>query len=125
MDTRQIIDTYYRLANAGEWDAWCDLFDEQVVMDEQLAGHVEGLSTLRSMMSGMGAYQSFQNRPQIIIVEGEQAVVVSHISAVAAKAPTQPIEADVMNYFIVRNGKITYLKNVHDTRPFDPFTGRA
>jgi hypothetical protein len=30
-----------------------------------------------------------------------------------------------MNYFIVRNGKITYLKNVHDTRPFDPFTGRA
>ncbi len=125
MDTKQVIDTYYQLANAGEWDAWCDLFAEDVVMDEQLAGHVEGLATLRSMMGGMDAYASFQNVPQHIVVGGEEAAVVSHISAVAAKAPDQPIEADVMNYFVVKNGKITYLKNVHDTRPFDPFTGRA
>lgn len=42
MDTREVITRYYELANAGEWDAWCDLFAENQVMDEQLSGHVEG-----------------------------------------------------------------------------------
>ena len=65
MDTREVVDQYYRHANAGEWDAWCDLFDENQVMDEQLAGHVEGPVTLREMMAGMDkAYARFGERPQ-------------------------------------------------------------
>ena len=64
MTTQQVIDRYYVTANAGEWDAWCDLFTDDMVMDEQLAGHIEGLATLRPMMSGMGrAYSKFQNVP--------------------------------------------------------------
>jgi ketosteroid isomerase-like protein len=124
--TREVIDRYYELANAGRWDEWCDLFGENQVMDEQLAGHVEGLATLREMMKGMdAAYARFQNVPRHIIVDGEQAAVFSHISGVATRAPDRPIEAEVANYFLVRDGRIVYLANVHDTRPFDPFTGRG
>jgi ketosteroid isomerase-like protein len=120
MTTREVIDRYYKYANAGDWDAWCDLFAEDMVMDEQLAGHIEGLATLRPMMGGMNkAYSKFQNIPKYIIVSGDEAAVVSHISA--ANAAGVPIEAEVMNYFRIENGKITYMANFHDSVPFKPF----
>lgn len=120
MNNREIINKYYEYANAGNWDAWCDLFAEDMVMDEQLAGHIEGLATLRPMMAGMGkAYSKFQNIPKHILVDGDQGAVVSHISA--ANAAGEPIEADVMNYFRFENGKIVYMANFHDSRPFAPF----
>jgi ketosteroid isomerase-like protein len=120
MTTRQLIDKYYEHANAGDWDAWCDLFTDDMVMDEQLAGHIEGLAALRPMMGGMDkAYSRFQNVPKRIIVSGEEAAVVSHISA--ANAAGVPIEAEVMNYFRMRNGKIAYMANFHDSVPFKPF----
>lgn len=122
MDARGIIEQYYRHANAGEWNKWCDLFSDDMVMDEQLAGRIEGLATLRPMMAGMGtAYAKFQNRPKHILVDGDQAAVVSHISALAAKYPDKPIEAEVMNFFRIENGKIAYMANFHDSRPFQPF----
>lgn len=120
MTTAQVIDRYYETANAGTWDAWCDLFTDDMVMDEQLAGHIEGLATLRPMMGGMGrAYSKFQNVPKHIIVSGDEAAVVSHISA--ANAAGVPIEAEVMNYFRLRDGKIAYMANFHDSVPFRPF----
>lgn len=122
MNNREIIEQYYETANAGDWMAWCDLFTDDQVMDEQLAGHVEGLETLREMMKGMGTnYAVFQNVPRHILVDGDQGAVVSHISARAAKYPDEPIEADVMNYFRFRDGKIAYMANFHDSKPFEPF----
>ena len=120
MTSAQIVDRYYETANAGEWDAWCDLFTDDTVMDEQLAGHIEGLATLRPMMAGMGrAYSRFQNVPRHVIVLGDEAAVVSHISA--ANAAGVPIEAEVANYFRFRDGKIAYMANFHDSAPFQPF----
>lgn len=120
--TRAVIDAYYRHANAGDWDAWCDLFADDMVMDEQLAGHIETLAALRPMMAGMGtAYAKFQNEPRHVVVDGETAAVVSHISALAAKYPDRPIEAEVMNYFRLSGGKIAYMANFHDSVPFRPF----
>jgi ketosteroid isomerase-like protein len=120
MTTKELIDKYYEYANAGDWNAWCDLFTDDMVMDEQLAGHIEGLATLRPMMAGMGkAYSRFQNVPKRIIVSGDEAAVVSHISA--ANAAGVPIEAEVMNYFRIKNGKIAYMANFHDSVPFKPF----
>ena len=122
MTPKVIIERYYELANAGKWTAWCDLFADDMVMDEQLAGHIEGLDTLRPMMDGMGeAYAKFQNVPRDIVVEGDAGAVVSHISALAAKYPDEPIEADVMNFFRFKGGKIAYMRNVHDSNPFSPF----
>lgn len=120
MTTKEIIEKYYEYANAGNWDAWCDLFAEDMVMDEQLAGHIEGLATLRPMMGGMNkAYSKFQNVPKRIIISRNEAAVVSHISA--ANAAGVPIEAEVMNYFRIENDKIAYMANFHDSVPFKPF----
>ena len=122
MTNREVIEQYYVHANNGDWMAWCDLFTDDQVMDEQLAGHIKGLSTLRDMMKGMGkAYGVFQNVPKQILVDGDKAASVSHISARAAQFPDDPIEAEVMNYFELENGKIKYMSNFHDSRPFKPF----
>jgi len=119
---KEIIDDYYKYANAGKWDKWCDLFADNMVMDEQLAGNIVGLDKLRPMMAGMGqAYKKFQNVPKNIIINGNEGAVVSHISALAAKHPNTPIEAEVMNYFRFENGKIAYMANFHDSKPFKPF----
>lgn len=122
MVPRVILERYYEYANAGKWTAWCDLFAEDMVMDEQLAGHIEGLDTLRPMMAGMDTvYAKFQNVPKAIIIQGDEGAVLSHISARASKYPDEPIEADVMNYFRFKGGKIAYMQNVHDSKPFAPF----
>ena len=119
MTNREIVDKYYEYANAGNWDAWCDLFAEDQVMDEQLAGHIEGLSALRKIMGGMDkTYSKFQNVPKHIIVAGNEGAVVSHISA--ANLAGEKIEANVMNYFRFQNGKISYMANFHDSKPFAP-----
>lgn len=119
MGTKEVIDKYYEHANAGNWDAWCDLFADNMVMDEQLAGHIEGLAKLRPMMGGMKKmYSKFQNVAKKIVVSGDEAAVVSHISA--ASPAGEPIEANVMNYFKLEKGKIAYMANFHDSRPFKP-----
>jgi ketosteroid isomerase-like protein len=120
MDTREVIKTYYDSVNRGNWDTWLSLFDENIIMDEQLAGHIEGISTLRGAIDGLKkGYSRFKNRPRHIVVEGDRAAVVSHISA--ANAAGDPIEAEVANYFQIQNGRITYMATLHDSVPFAPF----
>jgi ketosteroid isomerase-like protein len=122
MTTKEVIEAYFRDANAGNWDDWCNLFAENCVMDEQLAGRIEGRETLREMMKGFpDAYFKFQNVPKYIFSEGNQGAAVTHISALASKHQNEPIEADVMNYFVVEGGLITYMANFHDSKPFKPF----
>ncbi|MEU6894438.1 nuclear transport factor 2 family protein [Streptomyces sp. NPDC046557] len=116
-DAREILRKYYEYANAGDWDRWCDLFADDQVMDEQLAGHIEGLDVLRSMMKGMGTmYRSFRNEPAHFLVDGEKAAAVSHVTAVGPAG--EVIEAEVMNFFRIVDGKIVYMANHHDTVPF-------
>lgn len=120
MTTREIIDAYYASVNRGDWNAWLTLFADDVVMDEQLAGHVEGVATLRGAIGALKqGYAKFFNRPIHVVVSGDEACVVSEIDA--ANATGVPIRARVANYFRTRGGKIVYLANFHDTRPFDPF----
>ncbi|MEH1969421.1 nuclear transport factor 2 family protein [Nostoc sp.] len=123
MNTREVIDKYYESANAGDWDTWLTLFDDNVVVDEQLAGHIEGIEIMRGAIGGIErGYSKFQNNPQHVVIDGNEASVVSHISA--ANATGVPIEANVANYFRLKNGKIAYMANFHDTRPFDPFVNQ-
>jgi ketosteroid isomerase-like protein len=119
VEPREVVTRYYELANAGDWDAWCDLFTADQVMDEQLAGRVEGREPLREMMKGFpAAYERFSNTPEHVVVGGNEVAVTSHISAVTAKGAS--IEADVCNYFQISDGQIVYMKNFHDTKPFAP-----
>jgi ketosteroid isomerase-like protein len=119
MSVREVIERYYAAVNAGDWDSWLELFDELIVMDEQLGGHIEGLEMLRGLVGGLKrVYSSFKNVPRYIVIDGNQACVMSRISAVSASG--EPIEAEVANYFLIQEGRITYLANFHDSRPFDP-----
>jgi ketosteroid isomerase-like protein len=125
MSTRSIVEIYYKLANAGDWDAWCDLFAPEQVMDEQLAGHIEGRDALRGLMKGFPAmYARFANVPRLMVVEGDEAMAVSHISAETHGGAR--IEADVSNYYRVSaDGLIEYFANFHDTVPFAPVMSRS
>ena len=117
MSPRDVITRYYELANRGDWDAWTVLFAPDLVMDEQLAGHIEGQDVLRQMMRGFPAlYRTFRNVPRHILVDGSEAAVVSHISAVTPAGDA--VEADVANYFRLVGDRIAYLANFHDTVPF-------
>ena len=123
VSTNDILTRYYQLANAGDWDKWCDLFAENVVMDEQLAGHVEGRESLREMMKGFPAlYARFANVPKRRIVEDRQAAVISHISALTPEGAS--IEAEVCNYFQISDGEISYFANFHDTAAFTAAASR-
>ena len=74
------------------------------------------------MMRGFPeAYAKFENVPKHFIVEGNHAAVMSHISALASKYQDQPIEAEVTQYFKYDHGKIKYVANYHDSKPFKPF----
>lgn len=117
MNTKDVVTRYFELANLADWDGWTDLFADDQVMDEQLAGHVEGQDALRRMMKGFPAmYTSFQNVPRHIVIEGEQAAVVSHISA--TMPGDRSIEVDAAIYFRIISGRITYMANFHDTSPY-------
>ncbi len=123
VDTKTVIDTYYESVNTGDWDTYLTLFTDNVVIDEQLAGHVEGVAVLRGAIGGIKkGYSRFQNVPAHIVVAGNEACVVSHISA--ANASGVPIEANVANYFRLEGGKIAYMANFHDTVPFAPFVNQ-
>lgn len=120
MDTRQVIEKYYEYVNAGDWDSWLTLFDDNVIMDEQLAGRIEGVQILRDGIGGLKkGYSKFNNVPKHIFANGEEGCAVTRIEA--ANASGEAIEANVANYFVVKNGKISYMANFHDSRPFDPF----
>lgn len=121
--SRDVVTRYYELANAGDWSQWCDLFAPDLVMDEQIAGHIEGQRTLREMMEGFPRmYDSFANRPTRLVIADDQAAVVSRISATTAGG--RSIEVDVCNYFEISDGKITYFANFHDTAPFSEVVAR-
>jgi ketosteroid isomerase-like protein len=122
MDVRDVIDAYYRLASAGDWTAWCDLFTDDLVMDEQLAGRVEGIGTLRSLMEGFPKmYRQFTNKPLRTITNDSEAAVVSRIEATTSSGRT--IDAEVMAYFQLVGDRISYFANYHDTVPFTTALG--
>jgi ketosteroid isomerase-like protein len=123
MNTREVINKYYEYLNVGDWNNWLALFDEKVVLDEQLAGHSEGIENVSvTVGSWAKGYSKFLMHPQNILVEGYEACVIWRCEA--ANASGVPIDAKGVNFFRVENGKIIYLSNFHDSRPFDPFVNQ-
>jgi len=120
MSTRDVIYKYYEATNAGDWNTWLTLFDENVVMDEQIAGHAEGIGNLRDAIDAIKrGYSTFQMHPLHIVIDGNQASVIWHCKA--ANASGTPIEAHGANYFQIIHGRIIYMATYHDTVPFAPF----
>ena len=96
-----------------------------MVIDEQLAGHVEGLDILRGAIGGMekGYSQASRTCRSTSSCQGNNAAVVSHISAAnaAGECRSRPRSPTTSSS---RDGKISYMANFHDTRPFDPFVNQ-
>lgn len=121
MDTREVVTKYFEFVNNGQWDNYLDLFDNNVVMDEQLMGHIEGIEHLRQGIQALKNAPKFQNHPLEIVVDGDKAMAVWHIEALG---PAGPIDAKGANFYRIQNGKITYFSNFHDTVPFSAVAGR-
>lgn len=119
-DLKEIVTRYYELANAGKWAEWCDLFAPDQVMDEQMAGHIEGRDALRDVVNGFPTtFASFRNEPRHFVFDADQGVAaaVSHITVVLADTGAT-VDVDVCNYFQMSGGFISYMSNYHDTAPF-------
>jgi ketosteroid isomerase-like protein len=120
MTTKQVIDAYYENVNKGDWDSWLTLFTDDIVIDEQLAGHSEGIKVLREGVGGLKrGYSKFLMHPMHTVVDGDKGVVIWHCEA--ANAAGVPVDARGANYFEMRNGRIAYMANFHDSVPFRPF----
>jgi SnoaL-like protein len=128
MTTREVIEKYYDCANRSAWSDWLTLFTDDVSGDEQLAGHFEGINVLKGAIGAISyGYSKFQMIPRHIVVEGDEAAVIWQCRA-ANRAGT-PIaynylpEREVVgaNYFRLENGKIKYMRTIHDETAFAPF----
>ena len=130
--TREIIDRYYECVNRGDWDAWLTLFSDDVVGDEQLAGHFAGISVLQGAIDAISnGYSKFNMYPQRVVVEGDAACVIwrcdaANATGVAIAYPEDPDRPVIgANFFQVQNGKIVYMRTIHDSVPFEPFTSQG
>lgn len=128
MTTREVIGQYYKRANEGDWDAWLDLFADDVLGDEQLAGHFEGIDVLRGAIEAISyGYSKFLMHPEHIIVQDAEACVIWRCDA--ANRSGTPIaynylpEREVFgaNYFRLEGDKIKYMRTIHDETAFAPF----
>jgi ketosteroid isomerase-like protein len=132
METREVIEAYYDCVNRGDWEQWLTLFSDDVVGDEQLAGHFAGIDVLRGAIDAISnGYRIFRMHPQRIVVEGEAACVVWRCEAQNASGtpiayPDQPDRQVIgANYFQLQNGKIVYMRTMHDSLPFQPFINQS
>ena len=113
---KEVIDQYYAAVNSGDWDGWLTLFADDLVMDEQLMGHVDGIAPLREVVEGLKKFKKFQMHPQHIITNGNEGAVVWDFEAIDPAG--KEINVKGTNYFRFDQGKIAYMSNYHDTKPF-------
>jgi ketosteroid isomerase-like protein len=113
---QELLDRYYTSVNSGDWDTWLTLFDDNLVMDEQLMGHVEGIGTLRNVVNDLRKFPKFQMTPLHTTVQGNEGMVAWHFDAITPDNKT--ISINGANYFRFQDGKIVYMSNYHDTKPF-------
>ena len=119
MSATEVIVKYYAAVNSGDWDAWLALFDENLVMDEQLMGHVEGIGPLRDAVAGLKTgFKKFLMHPKHVVVDGNEGMVAWTFEAELADG--KQINHDGANYFRFADGKIVYMQNYHDTKPYGP-----
>jgi hypothetical protein len=125
MTIREVVEKYYECANRGAWDECLALISNDVVGDDQLVGHFAGINVLRkavdAISSGKGLFLAY---PEHIFVDRDSACVIWRYegkNAQGAKiAYPDDAERPVIGatYFQVQNGRITYMRTIHDSVPF-------
>lgn len=116
MDTKQVVSNYFNYINTQQWDKYMELFADDVIMDEQIMGHLESRQAVAEGIENLKNAPRFENHLVDMVVEGNRAMARWHI--IAEPAPDVHIECDGVNYYEVENGKIVRFANYHDTAPF-------
>ena len=116
--TREVVEKYFAAINTRDWDTWLTLFDENVVVDEALSGHLEGLPAMKASADGIDqGFTKFENHIEELVVDGDRAMVVCRIEAVTAAG--RSLESTGANFYRVnKDGKITYMSSFHDKEAF-------
>ena len=125
MNTREVIYKYYENLNIGHakgnLDAWVDLFADNFVMDEQLAGHVEGVEPMKDLAQKMlSGYSKWYMNLLKVLVEDNEAFVIWEVTATTSDGVE--VKTKGTNFYVVENDKVIYLANYHDTVPFQTDT---
>ena len=125
MNTREVINKYYENLNdghaKGNLDAWVGLFADDFVMDEQLAGRIEGVEPMKVLAEKMLAgYSKWIMHLLTVVVEGDEAFVLWRVEATTSNGVE--ISTKGSNYYRVKNNKVVYLTNYHDSVPFQTDT---
>ena len=122
METREVVAKYFEYVNSARWDEYLTLFADNIVVDEQLMGHVEGIEHLRKGIEVLRNNPGFRNYPREVVVEGGHAMAACHL--IVPLPDGSKIEANVANLYHIEDGKITYFANYHDTVPFQAVVNR-
>ncbi len=121
MTSRELVERYFEYVNSGQWDDYLSLFADDVVMDEQLTGHLEGIDAVAAGVEGLRTAKFFKNHPITIVAEENVAMATWRLETLGPN--DERIEVKGANYYEIRDGKIKYFANFHDTAPFKPSTG--
>lgn len=116
-DIKELMSKYYKAGSTGDWSTWQELLDENVVMEEQLAGRLEGHSAMKAILDRIQKYYTtFDMHPQHMVADGNEVCTGWQLEAVTSNGV--PINATGAHYCRFENGKIVYMSNFHDTVPF-------
>lgn len=117
MNTREVVEDYFKYINSGDWSNWLTLFSEETIFDDAVSGRLQGLQAMQECADGMvREFDSFTNTVQEIVVEGEKCMVVCNIDAKTKSG--KKLESPGANFYRVVDGKIIYMSSYHDPRPF-------
>jgi len=106
-----VIRTHFACINEARWDDYLALFAEDVRVDEQMAGRNDGLA---HVWGAGGMLQSLELLQ--VLVDERHAVALWHMRLMATGG--MPVDVRGASLFWVHQGKIRYLRTIHDTLPF-------
>ena len=119
MNTREVVEQYFKTVNAGDWAGWLELFSRDIVFSEPMGG-LTGIDNLARAAQGLKTgYQTFENKLLAIFVDKDRAVACTQIRGVTMGGA--PIKVKAANFYTVRNNKIVHQENLFDARQLKPF----
>ncbi len=122
MKPREIIEKYYEY-HATDWDAWIDLFDDNLLWITSINGRnirVEGKESMREGVEReKKGYSKINEIPLEIFIKGNIGVAIVKLEN--ATVDGVPVNAKGACYFKIERGKIVHVETFFDSVALSPF----